>query len=89
MNKNHVKLYDYTVLPVIIIIGRGSTEVIETLHRQNNDLREVIGHMRSEMDKVAEPTKPNDEDTQSIDPRYKTNRGIEETAINIRISYYE
>ena len=36
-----------------ILDGRGSSSMLESLLRQNGELRQVIGHMRTEMEQLS------------------------------------
>ena len=60
-----------------VLKGRGSSEVIETLQRQNQELREVIGHMRVEMERLAAPEDTRDDKQNGeTNPQCKTNSSI-------------
>ena len=52
---------------------------METLQRQNQELRQVIGHMRNEMEKLVSPEDAPDQTEDkdmSTNPQYKLNKGI-------------
>ena len=52
-------LRDYVYLTAL---GRGSSNTLESLQRQNLELREVISHMRTEMEQLATSENQEQED---------------------------
>ena len=51
-----------------ILDGRGSSSMLESLLRQNRELRQVIGHMRTEMEQLSLQA-DGDGDKESVCPK--------------------